>query len=1084
MQRFRQPKFTAMAPGKINVLNRKLAAEPLANGKAPAKGITVLHKKADPNATPNTTPPKPPPAAPKKSAAADIGKRVEAQGALALKADGLLDSLKAAAEDTASPVAREGALRALTAVAEKAGRACEAYLVPLLPMILERFADKVPSVRTAAESAGRAIMAALCPHAVALVLPILLDGMETQKNWQVQRGSLVLLNALTKTAPKQIATSLPLLVPRVSERMCDAKEQVKTAAMMAMTKACNVVGNRDVEGFTPTLISFMARPSEACDAIIKLSATTFVQAIEAPVLSILVPLLVRGLRERNTAIIRKTAIIIENMAKLVYNPADASVFVPRLLPGLDKAQQETANPECRSVVSRAHDSLLKITGGVVEDEAQISAKAAKKAAHDQGNLEAANVILTEVVSASSAGVQIDAFATMALQYISAVAAQLIAAENYDPEEWQQSIKPYLTSFLGDQAAEVCKAFLAKCDQRAHQLEDSDEDDADGEKLCNCEFSLAYGGKILLSSARLKLRRGRRYGLCGANGVGKSTLMRAIAKGQLDGFPPKDVLRTVYVEHDIDASMSEMAIIDYIFEDPVLQGLSHPPRELVAETLRSVGFSDAMQQTPIASLSGGWRMKLAIARAMLMKADIMLLDEPTNHLDIKNVAWLESYLTSLPNVTSIVVSHDSGFLDNVCTDILHYESKKLKLYRGNLSEFVKVKPEAQSYYDLEAAQLAFEFPKPGVLEGIKTRDRAIIKMSGVGFQYPGSDRKQLTDIHIQCSLSSRVAVLGVNGAGKSTLIKLLTSELEAQEGTVWKHPNLRVAYVAQHAFHHVEQHLDSSPLQYLQWRYETGEDREGLSKVSRTLTEEDKAALTKTITIDGKARIVECLKGRRKFKKTFEYEVKWLDTHEKHNTWMPAEQLQELGFGKLVADMDFSEAERLGLLGLDSKPLNSTTIREHLRNFGLEDEFNTHSVIRGLSGGQKVKVVLAAAMWNNPHMLVLDEPTNFLDRESLGALANAIKAWEGSVVMISHNNEFTSALCNETWTVADGRLTIRSMSDSSMEAAVGMKKSASGRELSLDEVEEKARARAQRREKTALRKERMEKLKQDRYAKKF
>ncbi len=110
------------------------------------------------------------------------------------------------------------------------------------------------------------------------------------------------------------------------------------------------------------------------------------------------------------------------------------------------------------------------------------------------------------------------------------------------------------------------------------------------------------------------------------------------------------------------------------------GTSHPEHKKVEEVLTSVGFTQEMQQAAVASLSGGWKMKLALARAMLMEADILLLDEPTNHLDVNNVAWLQSYLTSLTNVTSMVVSHDSGFLDAICTDIIHYEDCKLKRYR--------------------------------------------------------------------------------------------------------------------------------------------------------------------------------------------------------------------------------------------------------------------------------------------------------------------------------------------------------------------------------------------------------------------
>ena len=157
-------------------------------------------------------------------------------------------------------------------------------------------------------------------------------------------------------------------------------------------------------------------------------------------------------------------------------------------------------------------------------------------------------------------------------------------------------------------------------------------------------------------------------------------------------------------------------------------------EEIEKTLESVGFTPEMRQKPISSLSGGWKMKLALARAMLWNADILLLDEPTNHLDVVNVAWLENYLTHLPTVTSIIVSHDSSFLDNVCTGIIHYEDLRLSQYRGNLSEFVKQKPEARSYYELSNLNLKFKFPEPGFLEGVKSKDRAILKMNKAGIRY--------------------------------------------------------------------------------------------------------------------------------------------------------------------------------------------------------------------------------------------------------------------------------------------------------------------------------------------------------------
>ena len=116
----------------------------------------------------------------------------------------------------------------------------------------------------------------------------------------------------------------------------------------------------------------------------------------------------------------------------------------------------------------------------------------------------------------------------------------------------------------------------------------------------------------------------------------------------------------------------------------------------------------------------------------MRADILLLDEPTNHLDKINVAWLVNYLTHLPECTSMIVSHDSSFLDAVCTDIIHYEGFKLKRYRGNLSCFVKVYPPAASYYSLAATNITWKFPEPGYLEGVKSKDKAILKLSKVGY----------------------------------------------------------------------------------------------------------------------------------------------------------------------------------------------------------------------------------------------------------------------------------------------------------------------------------------------------------------
>lgn len=272
-----------------------------------------------------------------------------------------------------------------------------------------------------------------------------------------------------------------------------------------------------------------------------------------------------------------------------------------------------------------------------------------------------------------------------------------------------------------------------------------------------------------------------------------------------------------------------------------------------------------------------------------------------------------------------------------------------------------------------------------------------------------------------SLSSRTAIIGGNGAGKSTLIKLLTGETIPTSGRVEKHPNLRIGYIKQHALEHVEMHLEKTPNQYLQWRYANGDDREVHMKQTRILSAEDKAQMEKLVDLgDGKGgKRIEAVMGRQKWKKTFQYEIKWVGLLPKYNTQISRETLIELGFSKLVQEFDDHEASREGL---GFRELSPKVISKHFEDLGLDPEIANHNEISGLSGGQKVKVVLAGAMWNNPHLLVLDEPTNFLDRDSLGGLAVAIRDYKGGVVMISHNEEFVGALCPEQWYVAEGRVT--------------------------------------------------------------
>ena len=857
-----------------------------------------------------------------------------------------------------------------------------------------------PIERESAMASAKNLLSSFSPFSIKYsILPILFEKMSSKEKWQTRLLSLQLVSMLTVSNPLQIAACLPEIVPQIVTQANDARKDISTQAEKTLLDTCKCIGNKDIEPLLPILVSCLARPSELNECIYKLSATTFVQAVEQPTLAVLVPLLERGLRSTASTTRRQAAVICENMCKLVQNPSHAAPLLPTLLPLLQTAKLSTSIPEVRDVCARACVTLEKAAKGATVESSKDTVDSMKE--HILRIVAPKDTIAHDKLKENNE----------ALHYIASAALFACELGVYDKDIWHTDI---VTSFLEPItpiATEVCDILLQeKTKQIESKSDDEDEKDTD---LCKCEFSLAYGGKILLNKAMLHLKKGHRYGLCGANGCGKSTLLRAIANGQVEGFPSRDVIRTAAVEHDLDGSLSDHTIVDYLISSLEKEGIELSVEDAF-EQLKRVGFQ---QNVSIASLSGGWKMKLALSKAILQNPHILLLDEPTNHLDVTNVSWLTNYLVNnCKDVSCLIVSHDSQFLDNVCTDILHYESFKLKKYKGNLSAFVAIYPEASAYLSLENSAFTFKFPEPGFLEGVNTKGKAILKMTNVNYTYPNTDKKIITDASVVCSLSSRVGCIGPNGAGKSTLIKLLTGEIVPQSGTIWKHPNVRIAYVAQHAFHHLEDHLDKTPSEYIQWRFASGEDRESFEKESAKLTSEEEKAMTSTVVLDGAKFIVEQVLNRRKLKNTFEYEASFVGMTPDKNRWLPRKWLEENGFGKLVDRLDAQEA---AAAGLHSTPLTSANIAKHLADVGLDTEFTLHHRMRGLSGGQKVKVVIGAACWMHPHLIVLDEPTNYLDRDSLGALAGALKQFEGGVVIISHAGEFINATTTEKWIVGGG-----------------------------------------------------------------
>ncbi|KAJ3560362.1 hypothetical protein NP233_g10887 [Leucocoprinus birnbaumii] len=489
----------------------------------------------------------------------------------------------------------------------------------------------------------------------------------------------------------------------------------------------------------------------------------------------------------------------------------------------------------------------------------------------------------------------------------------------------------------------------------------------------------FGSNRILSGASLTLAHGRRYGLIGRNGVGKSTLLRHIAMREVP-IPPH--ITILFVEQEIigddtkaidsvlkadvwrDHLLKEQASLDAKlaelesagdekrFEDEreelssrlaevharltEMDAESGPSR--AAALLAGLGFDEADQQRPTKSFSGGWRMRLALARALFVKPSLLLLDEPSNHIDLNALAWLEDYLQTWPG-TLLVVSHDRAFLDAVATDIIHQHSGRLDYYKGNFTQFYSTKSERdrnmrkeyetqmeyrkhlQAFIDrwrYNANRAAQAQMKIKILEKLpdlqppeEEETENFKRMNEVTFGY-NPEKPILKSINFDIGFDSRVAIVGANGAGKSTLIKILTGELNPISGHVTRNGRLRVGYFAQH---HVDTLIPTmSPVQFLASKY-------------------------------------------------------------------PGRTEQEY--------------------------------RSHLGNFQISGMTGLQ-LIGTLSGGQKSRVAFSLLSLQRPHILLLDEPTNHLDIEGLDALMLAIQKWDGGVVVISHDERFITTVANELW----------------------------------------------------------------------
>ena len=374
-----------------------------------------------------------------------------------------------------------------------------------------------------------------------------------------------------------------------------------------------------------------------------------------------------------------------------------------------------------------------------------------------------------------------------------------------------------------------------------------------------DFNLSAPHEQLFVNATLKIVKGHRYGLLGPNGKGKTTILRHIVSGQLPHPPTWDILlveqeakatersvleevlsadaegqRLISEEHRLMSELEnctdgdQMTVIseqlERVIQDMVGRGADKQEAQ-VRRILNGLGFVGQLQDRKVSEFSGGWRMRVSLAKALFIQPKLLMLDEPTNHLDLDAVLWLDHYLADEYPHTVIVVSHDADFLDSVCTDIIWVNNKKLNAFRGGYTEFAKMR--AQQYATQEkdwdqfqraykncktkqekeacekkyvAVEKPVDYRVKFLLKG-QGVDRALggISMSEVKFAYDegASGRWLLSDVEFGVDCGSRIALVGANGSGKSTFLKLLTGELAPTMGDIRKTPGLKVQLFSQH-----------------------------------------------------------------------------------------------------------------------------------------------------------------------------------------------------------------------------------------------------------------------------------------------
>ena len=495
-----------------------------------------------------------------------------------------------------------------------------------------------------------------------------------------------------------------------------------------------------------------------------------------------------------------------------------------------------------------------------------------------------------------------------------------------------------------------------------------------------------GGRILFDNASISVPRGHKVGLVGRNGAGKSTLFRLIlgevepdagtvsltrsarigcvAQEAPDG--PESLLDTVLAA---DSERAALLAEAESTEDPTrvaevhdrLTGIeAHSAPARAAAILAGLGFDEVAQGQPCGALSGGWRMRVALAAALFNRSDLLLLDEPTNHLDLEATLWLEAHLARRRD-TVLVISHERTLLNETVGSIIHVNDGQLTLYSGGYDRFERTRFEALRHLStMKSRQLAEQkrikaFVDRFRAKATKARQAqsrlkmlarmepiaSVVEEKTIVFDFPGPDflapplvaldhvaagyapdKEVLADLNLRIDTDDRIALLGANGNGKSTLIKIIANRLKPLGGEVIRPRKLRCGYFAQHQ----------------------------------------------------------------------------------------SEELDVLGTPFTHVSQRFAKATRDGL--------PEARVRAHLGRFGFAQErANVH--VSGLSGGEKARLLFAMMCVGAPHMMLLDEPTNHLDVDARESLIQAINAYPGAVILVSHDAHLIDLVCDRLWLVAEG-----------------------------------------------------------------